>query len=87
MAPRGVYRERNGLGNGQNSVVVDYGTSHFEKGKDHDEAQHGWLQSALLVSSHAEKRAIGLGESCRSFVSRCHNVAMTLVDDRETSEN
>ena len=34
MAPRGVYRERNEWGNGQNSVVVDYGTSHFDVTED-----------------------------------------------------
>ena len=34
MAPRGVYRERNEWGNGQNSVVVNYGTSHFDVTED-----------------------------------------------------
>ena len=32
--PRGVYRERNEWGNGQNSVVVNYGTSHFDVTED-----------------------------------------------------
>jgi hypothetical protein len=34
MAPRGVYRERNEWGNDQNSVVVNYGTSHFDVTED-----------------------------------------------------
>ena len=34
MATRGVYRERNEWGNGQNSVVVNYGTSHFDVTED-----------------------------------------------------
>ena len=33
-SPRGVYRERNEWRNGQNSVVVNYGTSHFDVTED-----------------------------------------------------
>ena len=41
MAPRGVYRERNGWGNGQNSVMVDYGTQQMEIAEDkYREADH-----------------------------------------------
>ena len=32
--PRGVCRERNEWRNGQNSVVVNYGTSHFDVTED-----------------------------------------------------